>query len=113
MTKPHWPPGPYWERGTAAGVAAAVEAGAVEEAAAGVMEVGATVACAYDGLLCCLFGSAFSRQLSWSDSYGLRLSVTSVSSRVRNFVFSRQLSVVRLVRIAAECHFGVIPRKER
>ena len=60
--KPHWPPerprgGPYWERGTAAGEAAAVEAGAAEEAAAGVMEMGAAVACANDGLLCCLFGA--------------------------------------------------------
>ena len=58
MTKPHWAPGPYWERGTAAGVAAAVEAGAAEEAAAGVVEVGAAVACAYEALLCCLLGSA-------------------------------------------------------
>ena len=48
MTKPHWPPGPYWERATAAGVAAAVEAGAAEEAASGVVEVEAAVACAYD-----------------------------------------------------------------
>ena len=39
-------------------MAAAVEAGAAEKAAAGVMEVGAAVACANDGLLCCLFGSA-------------------------------------------------------
>ena len=58
MTKPHWPPGPYWEEGAAAGVAAAIKAGAAEGAAAGVLEVEAAVACAYDGLLCCLFGSA-------------------------------------------------------
>ena len=55
--KPHWPPGPYWEEGAAAGVAAAIATGAAEEAAAGVLEMGAAVAYAYNGC-CAAFGIA-------------------------------------------------------